>query len=908
MKSLIKFFLLTIFFLLFLSCNQQHREENYRIGFSQAMTTDNWRREMNKSMQLEASLHPEIVLEIKDAENSVAQQLKQIEGFIKDDVDVLIVSPIQSNPITTVIEKAMDAGIPTIVIDRKIDGSNFTAYIGANNVEVGRNAAKYIISHSGEPAEIIEITGQEGSSPAHERSEGFRRAINQIPNLTISHIIKGDWEKASIKEELSKLLDSTEIPKYIFAHNDRMALGAWEVVKEKSLENDIHIIGVDGLFGPNGGIQLVKDRILEATVLYPTGGMEAIKLAEDLINQQSIEKNNILKTIIIDSVNVGIMKNQFDKMNQQQNDIEHQQEVIDKQINTYNSQSKLIQLMIFLLVLLLILSIWSIYLVVKLRKHKRNLESSNTEILAQRNKIEEFAEKLKISNESKINFFTALSHEFKTPLTLITSSIESISERPSKESQKISYETNLIINNSRRLLRLINELLDFRKIENGSFDLRVTKTKIIPFLKNIVDNFKSEALKKSIDLKFSYKSEDLELYLDREMMDKVFFNILFNAFKFTPKNGKVHITIEEEEEKVEILFKDSGIGIPKEEFQSIFDPYMQASNNTRPSSGIGLYITRQFVELHKGKISVSSNQGAEFKISLLKGDVHLKEYVISEVQKGMNTSSERNRVENLIPEEIDANKNLRENAESVLIIEDNLELSFLLQKKLSSEYKVYVSDGVDGVEKALEVIPDVMICDINLPDKDGFQICRELKSDLRTSHIPTIILTALSDKESRLKALKAGADIYITKPFNNQILMESIKSALFNREKLRYYYTNRIDKVNGENFAGAEQFFLKELNALIDANLKNSSFTVEDLAFSLEISRVQLYRKVKALLGMSVNEYINSLRLKKAKNLLQNSKLNISEIAYEVGYSSPGYFSTSFKKEYGISPKELKTS
>ena len=907
MKSLFKFFFINIFIFLFLSCSQENENEKYRIGFSQAMTTDNWRREMNKSMQLEASLHPEIILEIKDAENSIDRQVNQIEAFIKEDVDVLIVSPIQSNPITTVIEKAMNAGIPTIVIDRKIDGSNFTAYIGANNVEVGRNAAKYIISHSNGAAKIIEIAGQEGSSPAFERSEGFRRTINQIPNLTISHTIKGDWEKASIEDELSNLLDSIETPKYIFAHNDRMALGAWEVVKEKSLEDQIRIIGVDGLFGPNGGIQLVKDRILSATVLYPTGGMEAIKLAEDLLSHESIEKRNILKTVIIDSVNVGIMKNQFDKMKQQQNDIEKQQEVIDKQIINYNSQSKLIQLMMILLGLLLILSVWSIYLVIRLRKRKKNLEANNVEILAQRNKIEDFAEKLKVSNESKINFFTALSHEFKTPLTLITSSIESISERPSKESQEISYETNLIINNSRRLLRLINELLDFRKLENGSFDLRITKTEIVPFLKNIIDNFKSEALKKSIDLKFSYKRENLELYIDREMMDKVFFNILSNAFKFTPKNGKVHIAIEEEEEKIKILIKDSGIGIPKEEFQTIFNPYMQASNNAKPSSGIGLYITRQFVELHKGNITVSSNQGAEFKISLLKGNDHLKEYVISEIQKEMD-SSDRNRVENLIPEEVDYNKNLDDNAESVLIIEDNLELSYLLRKKLSSTYKVYVSDGLDGIEKALEVVPDVIICDINLPDKDGFQICKELKNDLRTSHIPTIILTALNDKESRLKALKAGANVYITKPFNNEILMESIKSALFNREKLRYYYTNRIDKVNGENFGGSEQFFLKELNTLIETNLKNSSFTVENLATGLEISRVQLYRKVKALLGVSVNEYINSIRLKKAKNLLQNSKLNISEIAYEVGYSSPGYFSTSFKKEYGISPKELKSS
>lgn len=894
--------------LVVLSCSQNDNEENYKIGFSQAMTTDNWRREMNKSMLLEASLHPEISLEIKDAKNNIARQITQIEGFIENDVDVIIVSPIQSIPITPVIERAMSAGIPTIVIDRKIDGTNFTAYIGANNFEVGRNAAKYILSKSGSSGKIIEITGQEGSSPAFERSQGFKEIINQVPGLQISHTIKGDWEKSSIEGELSNLLDTIESPKYIFAHNDRMAVGAWEVAKRKSLDTNIDIIGVDGLFGPNGGIQLVKDHILSATVLYPTGGVEAIKLAEDILNGESINKNNILKTVIIDSVNVEIMQNQFDKMKQQQNDIENQQKVIDSQIKTYNSQSKLIQLMILLLVLLLILSIWSIYLVKKLRKRKYHLEASNAEIIAQRNKIEEFAEKLKISNESKINFFTALSHEFKTPLTLITSSIESIKERHDKETHGVSYETNLILNNSRRLLRLINELLDFRKLENETFTLRPALTNIVPFVENIVSDFKTEAIKKNIDINFKYSSEDLELYFDREMMDKVFFNILSNAFKFTPKNGFVDISMEEREENIVIVIKDSGIGIPKDEFNRIFDPYIQASNNIKPSSGLGLYITRHFVELHKGSITVSSHQGAQFRISLLKGSSHLKENNLSEFNTNSKNYSHQRMSEAINVDEIEIPENKSDNAESILIIEDNLELSHLLKKKLSAEYRVEVSDGADGIEKALSLIPDVIICDINLPDKDGFQLCRDLKGDLRTSHIPTLILTALSDEQSRIKALRAGADSYITKPFNNTILMESIKAVLFNREKLRYYYTNRIDKVNDENFAGPEQFFLKDLNALIDANLRNSSFTVEDLASSLQISRVQLYRKVKAILGVSVNEYINSLRLKKAKTLLQDSKLNISEIAYEVGYSSPGYFSTSFKKEYGLSPKELKSS
>jgi CheY-like chemotaxis protein len=292
------------------------------------------------------------------------------------------------------------------------------------------------------------------------------------------------------------------------------------------------------------------------------------------------------------------------------------------------------------------------------------------------------------------------------------------------------------------------------------------------------------------------------------MMDKVFYNILSNALKFTPHNGKIQIQIDEKDNNAEIRIKDSGIGIPGEEWDQIFDPFRQASNNARPSSGLGLYISKQYVELHKGKIEVHSHQGSEFKISIPKGLEHLKEYEIERGDPGNTYQKQFQAVE--LP--VIQTKELPDNAESILIIEDNPDLSHLLSRKFSDKYNVHLSDGRQAVEMAQDLIPDIIICDLNLPEKSGFEIARELKNDLRTSHIPTIILTALSDEESRLKALKAGADAYITKPFNFEILSESLRTALYNREKLRYYYTNRIDRVADENFENSEQQFLKELN------------------------------------------------------------------------------------------------
>jgi len=275
-----------IFFLFVItSCEVNNKQvETYNIGFSQAMTTDDWRKEMNRTMNVEASMHVGVDLQIKDAQNDVPRQIAQIEEFIANEVDVLIVSPIQSIPITPVVEKAMKAGIPTIVIDRKIEGSNYTAYVGANNVEIGRNAANYILSNtkSNENLKLIEITGLQTSSPAYERSVGFREIIDNKKGVEILSSIAGDWEKTSIKEPLEVVLDSVENIDYIFAHNDRMAMGAWELARNKNLADNIKIVGVDGLFGPSGGIQLVKEDILTATVLYPTGGAEAIKLAVKL--------------------------------------------------------------------------------------------------------------------------------------------------------------------------------------------------------------------------------------------------------------------------------------------------------------------------------------------------------------------------------------------------------------------------------------------------------------------------------------------------------------------------------------------------------------------------------------------------------------------------------------------------
>jgi signal transduction histidine kinase/AraC-like DNA-binding protein/CheY-like chemotaxis protein len=886
------------------SCKSSEEDKDtVSIGFSQSVGDDIWRTSMNHAMEVEASLHPGTNLTIYNANRQASKQISDIQKFIDTKMDVIIVSPFESDSIVPVIEQARAKGIPVIIVDRKASTSEYTAFLGADNLEVGRLAGKHIASKSNGHANVIEINGDLKTSPGLERSLGFKQIVKQYPGIKVITVNSDDFGHP--KENYIRLLDSLPHIDYVYGFNDMIAYNAWKIAKTKGLEKKIKFIGVDGLDGPYGGIQLVKDGVLESTILYPTGGSEAIKLALGIVNGEIVPKNNKLNTILIDSLNADIMSNQFDKITIQQSDIEQQQSIIKNQEKKYASQSNLLRLLIFLFVIVLSLAIYSIYSGVVIRRKKKELEETNKKIKNQRNEIKKFSNELKKSNETRLNFFTGLSHEFKTPLTLILSSIESLEAEFKNKGISVNKEINLMYNNSRRLLRLINQLLDYRKTEDHKFTLRASKTNLLDFSKGIVCDFDREAKKKSIDFSLTTTNPELEVYLDRNLMDKVYFNLLSNAFKFTPEKGKISIAIKEDKTNntVKIYFKDSGIGIPENELKEVFNAFYQGSNNYRNSSGIGLHLSKSFVELHKGSIEIYSKNGAEFIITLLLGTAHLEEKEIIK-EPVLDFVHQSDYLDSEVIQKVEPQNT--EDKYSILYIEDNKDLLDFISHKFSTEYTFFSSDGTDAIEKALELIPDIIICDLNLPEMNGFQICERLKKDLRTSHIPTIILTASDDQDSYLKALDSGADIFLTKPFNLKVLAQSIKGLLFNREKLRFYYTNNIVNIEEGSFGVSEQDFLKKLNELIGKNLENSAYTVEDLARDLAISRVQLYRKVKAILGISISDHINNMRLDKSKELLKKSNQTISEIAYAVGFSSPNYFSTSFKNKFGISPKEYK--
>lgn len=905
LQYLVIVFILTI---VLVSCeNYSDKSPKIKIGFSQSIDNDIWRKSMDHAMEVEASLHPGVSLTIYNANRRAKNQIRDIENMIEQNVDVIIVAPYESDSIVPVLEKANTLGIPVIIVDRKVKTSNYTAFIGADNIEVGKIAGKQIVSLSKGKANIIEIRGESITSPGTERSLGFKKIIDQYPNIKSSSVDYDDFNSPNSK--YLNLLTSNPNIDYVFSFNDIIAYRAWEITKKRFPNNRIKFIGVDGLNGPNGGLQLVKDGVLAGTVLYPTGGSEAIKLALKIINKEIVPKNNKLNTTMIDSLNADMMSSQFDKITIQQSNIEQQQNIIKNQEIKYSTQNNLLKLLFFLFLIVLGLALFSVYSRIIISRKKQELEAKNLKIRNQRNQIKNYSEELKLSNEARLNFFTGLSHEFKTPLTLILSSVESLETEFKNKGISVTKEINLMYNNSRRLLRLINQLLDYRKMEDHKFTLRASKTNILDFSKSIISDFDREAKKKNIDFSLTTTNSDLEAYLDRNLMDKVYFNLLSNAFKFTPEKGKISITIKEDKSNnaVKIHFKDSGIGIPDHELGEVFNAFYQGSNSNRNGSGIGLHLSKSFVELHKGSIGIHSKNGAEFIITLPLGSAHLneKEIVKDPVLDYVHQSDYLDYLDLEVIQKSEL-KNV-EDKYSILYIEDNKDLLDFVSDKFSTDYTFFLSDGTDAVNRALELIPDIIICDLNLPEMSGLQICEILKKDLRTSHIPIIILTASDDQNSYLKALESGADIFLTKPFNLKVLAQSIKGLLFNREKLRYYYSNNIVNIEEGSFGISEQDFLKKLNDLIGKNIENSSYTVEELASDLAISRVQLYRKVKAIMGISISDHINNLRLHESKELLKKSNLSISEIAYAVGFTTPNYFSSSFKNKFGMSPKEFKT-
>ena len=536
----------------------------------------------------------------------------------------------------------------------------------------------------------------------------------------------------------------------------------------------------------------------------------------------------------------------------------------------------------------------------------------------------------KALTEEKFQFFTNISHEFRTPLTLIMNPINDIIRDDSLNLPiRIKEKHHIIYKNTDRLYRLINELLDFRKLELNKTRVSARQINLVDFTKNVLSYFKEEAITNDIDLNLDADLLDITVWADEKMLEKIIFNILSNAIKTTPKGGTINVDLQSTDKLyilplvnetkpikvVEIIISDTGAGIAQEEVKRIFERFYQAENLNKGyygGTGIGLEVVREFVNLHKGKIEVESEvgKGSTFKIILPAGKSHFEESEIATEKIEQQLKNEQFTPTN---SPIEKEKNSTENQSSykytLLVVEDNVELRDYLKNEIGNDYKVLTAEnGKKGLEIAKESLPDIIVTDVIMPGMDGFEFCKKIKTDISTSHIPLLMLTAKAKIDDRMEGIELGADAYMVKPFDMRLLRLRLSQLITSRQLIfNKYFSLITDIPTNINTTSLDKEFIEKVLNYINDNIGNPDLNVELLAAQLNLSRSQFYRKIKALTNQTANEFLRNIRLQKAKQIIEKGNTNISEVCYKVGFSSPSYFSKCFKSYFGLLPTEVES-
>jgi signal transduction histidine kinase/DNA-binding response OmpR family regulator len=559
-------------------------------------------------------------------------------------------------------------------------------------------------------------------------------------------------------------------------------------------------------------------------------------------------------------------------------------------------------------------------------KANLKLEVQKQAITRQNEELRKISIELEEATNAKLVFFTNISHEFRTPLTLMIGPLENILH-DRKITTELRSQLQMMLRNATRLLRMINQLMDLRKVEDEKMKLSAGEYDIISFTREIKEAFSELAARKNISFSINTSQNEQLLYFDRDKVDKILFNLLSNAFKFTAESGSIDININKvlhkfnsvEQEAVEIEIRDNGIGIAEDSLNRIFERFYQVEQdkgNIVAGTGIGLPLSKGFVDLHHGDISVKSKkgEGSSFTLYFQLGNAQFTEEELSckdieftriDKQIFPELSQDDSDLESMNQTYISDDY---ENMPLLLIVEDNADVSKFIKSCLVDNYRVMTaSNGIEAFEKIYIDQPDLIISDVMMPEMDGLEFTKKLKSDIRTSHIPVILLTALSSHESKIEGLETGADSYIAKPFNKKHLQVRVKQLIENRQQIRKHYQQDVitQFVKENKISQLDSSFLKKCNAIIEKHLTENEYGVEQMSVEIGLSRVHVYRKIKHLTGLTVSEFIRNIKLKKAAVMLQESGKTIAEVAYETGFSSPSYFSKCFKDLYSISPTDF---
>lgn len=880
-------------------------KKRYVIGVSQC-SEDVWREKLNQELRVAALYYNNMDLDIASANDDVRLQTEQINRFVDKGVDLLIVAPGQVS-ISPAIDRAYEKGIPVIIFDRRTRSNKYTVYIGADNREIGASMGEYLAGALPKGGRVVELCGLSSSSPAIERAEGFDSVVAVRPSIDIVAKLHADWTEQGGFRAMDSLLRSPH-PNFdcLFAHNDRMAMGARRAAQEHGLDlQRIRFCGIDAMPQKGAGLELVKDGTLFASYIYPTRGDEVMRLAMNILEGKSYQRENRLSSALVTRDNARVLLMQNDETMRQQDHLATLRSRIDKAADDFNTQRGYLLVLLFFVVLLVVACGLAVRAYVAKARINRQLNAS----MDQQRQMTEEMERM---TQTQLQFFTNVSHELRTPLTLIAGPTDQLLEDDTVQgAHRMMLE--MVRRNTRILIQLVGEILDFRKVQNNKAHLHLNRFALQRELATWANDFRAVAARRkiTIDVDASGVRQDAVIIADRDKLEHIYFNLMSNALKYTLEGGRITTALSYDGKQYVLSVSDTGKGIEEEALPHLFDRFFQARGAVG-GTGIGLSLVKAYVDLHHGDIRVESNEGegTRFFISLPAAQpgydpakdrearpVAERELVDdSYVPEDINAKEAADRITNA--EDFDADRPL------VLIIDDNNGMRAYLRSILKDRYNVSeAADGRQGLEKARREVPKLIVCDVMMPVMDGLEFTRQLKEDIATSHIPVVLLTARSLPEQREKGYETGADSYLTKPFSGQVLLSRIDNLLRSRTLLRSLFSgDKAEAAEEERLCSQDKTFVTRLREIIQQHLADSDFSVERLGEEIGLSRVQLYRKVKVLTGKTPVELLRKARLMKARTMVTTTDRSIAEIAYATGFTSPSYFNKCFKDEFGVSP------
>ena len=892
---------------LLLSCGSE--KKRYVIGVSQC-SEDVWREKLNEELRIAALYYNDVDLRISSANDDVQLQTEQINKFVDEGVDLLIVAPGQVS-ISPAIYRAYEKGIPVIIFDRRTRSDKYTAYIGADNKEIGSSMGEYLAGTLTDGGRILELSGLSTSSPAIERNKGFDSVVQCRPGISIVEHLSADWTEEGAFRTVDSLLSKPHNEfDCVFAHNDRMAMGARHAAEKHGLNLEhIKFCGIDAMPQKGGGMELVAEGTLFASYTYPTRGDEVMLLAMNILEGKKYNRENQLSSALVTRDNARVLLMQNDETMRQQDHLSTLRSRVDKAASDFNTQRIYLLVLLVFVVLLIAVCAAAIYAFITRTRINQQLKASMDEQNRMTTEMEEMT-------QTQLQFFTNVSHELRTPLTLIAGPTEQLLEDPAVHGvQRTMLE--MVQRNTRILIQLVGEILDFRKVQNNKAELHLNRFYLQHELTTWTEDFRTVAARRGITIRVDVSGveDDAVLIADRDKMEHMYFNIMSNALKYTPDGGCITTTLLHHDHCYTLRIADTGKGIPTEELPHLFERFYQAKGAIG-GTGIGLSLVKAYIDMHRGSVHAESaeGKGTTFVIELPDSqpgyDPAKDAPAATQAEKGLvddnyiatDTTAQEAAERITNAEDFDAERPL------VLIIDDNNGMRAYLRSILQDKYNVSeATNGEQGLEKARREVPKLVVCDVMMPVMDGLEFTKRLKEDTATSHIPVVLLTARSLSEQRKEGYDTGADSYITKPFSGQVLLSRIENLLRSRIMLRSVFAG--DKRETEEEAKlneADKTFVGRLRTAIQEHLGDSDFSVERLGEEIGLSRVQLYRKVKALTGQTPVELLRKARLTKARQLLEKTEKSVSEIAYEVGFTSPSYFNKCFKDEFDINPSSLR--